>query len=194
LPQKRAKRQRATIVFVDECGMMLCPLVRRTLAPKGQTPQLLVRGRHRQKVSIMAALTLSPIRRRLGLYFRTLVNGSFNGARVAAFLRQLLRHIRGRILVIWDRWNGHRGPDVRAVEADHPRLKLESLPPYAPQLNPVEHVWSHLKWATLCNFAPADSEELDRAIGPALRTTAKQRSLLRGCWRGAKLSLPRCLW
>ena len=66
---------------------MLSPLVRRTLAPKGQTPRLLVRGRHREKVSVIAALTLSPKRGRRGLYFRTIPNGSFNGAGIAAFLR-----------------------------------------------------------------------------------------------------------
>jgi len=192
-PQKRAKRQRATIVFIDECGVMLGPLVRRTLAPKGRTPKLLVRGRRRQKVSVIAALTLSPIRRRLGLYFRTIVNGSFKGATVAEFLRHLLRHIRGRIILIWDRWSGHRGPDVRAVLADHPRLQIEPLPTYAPQLNPVEHLWSHLKWSQLCNFGPDTAEELNDAIGPALRLTAKQRSILLGCWRGARLPLPRCL-
>lgn len=172
---------------------MLSPLVRRTLAPQGRTPSLLVRGRHRQKVSIIAALTLTPRRRRHGLYFRTLVNGSFNGASVAAFLRQLLRHVRGRLTVVWDRWNGHRGPEVRAVLARHPRLQLESLPAYAPQLNPVEHLWSHLKWARLCNFVPADSAELDQAIHPVLQQTAKRQWLLRGCWQGAKLTLPRCL-
>lgn len=172
---------------------MLGPLVRRTLAPKGQTPKLFVRGRHRQKVSIIAALTLSPIRRKLGLYFQTIVNGSFNGATVAGFLRHLLRHIRGRIILIWDRWSGHRGPDARAVLEANPRLQIESLPAYAPQLNPVEHLWSHLKWSQLCNFAPDTAEELDAAIGPALKLTAKQRALLLGCWRGTRLPLPRCL-
>jgi len=109
---------------------MLSPLVRRTLAPRGQTPQLLVRGKHRQKVSIVAALTVSPRRSRLGLYFRTIANGSFDGISIAAFLRQLLRHVRGRIIVIWDRWNGHRGPSVRGVLAANPRLQVESLPAY----------------------------------------------------------------
>jgi putative transposase len=172
---------------------MLSPLVRRTLAPRGQTPQLLVRGKHRQKVSVVAALTISPVRHHLGLYFRTIANGSFNGISIAAFLRQLLRHVRGRVIVVWDRWNGHRGPDVRAVLADNPRLKLEQLPAYAPVLNPVEHLWSHLKWGSLCNFAPKDAEELDLAIKPALRGSRKQHTILKGCWQGAKLSLPRCL-
>ena len=172
---------------------MLSPLVRRTLAPRGQTPQLFVRGRHREKVSVIAALTLSPIRRRFGLYFRTVPNGSFDGAGVAAFLRQLLRHLKGKIILIWDRWSGHCGSDVRAVLADHPRLKIEQLPVYAPVLNPVEHLWSHLKWSSLCNFAPKDHRDLDAAIAPALDAITGCQSLLLGFWRGAKLKLPRWL-
>jgi putative transposase len=170
---------------------MLCPLVRRTLAPRGQTPKIFVRGRHREKVSVIAALTLSPKRRRLGLYFRTIPNGSFNGASVAAFLRQLLRHLRGKVIVVWDRWSGHRGSDVRAVLADNPRLKLEQLPAYAPTLNPVEHLWSLLKWSELNNFAPKDHLDLDGAIHPALEKITRCRSLLLGCWQGARLRIPR---
>lgn len=171
---------------------MLGPLVRRTLAPKGHTPKLFVRGRHRQKVSVIAALTLSPLGRRFGLYFRSLVNGSFTGATVADFLRQLLRHIRGRVIVVWDRWSGHRGADVRAVLDAHPRLQIESLPAYAPELNPVEHLWSQLKWGRLSNYAPDDADELDARIGPELRSMSKQRDILRACWRGARLKITRC--
>ena len=97
---KRARRQRATIVFLDQSGFLLNPLVRRTLAPKGQTPRLIIRGRHRQKVSVMAALSLSPRRARLGLLFRTIQDGYFQTEHIVAFLRDLLRHFRGRVIVV----------------------------------------------------------------------------------------------
>jgi transposase len=190
-PSKRARRQRATIAFIDECGPRLSPLVRRTLAPRGHTPKLKVRGRHRQKVSIIGALTLSPRRGRIGLYFQTIVNGSFEGESVAKFLQQLLRHIRGRVIVVWDRWSGHGGPYVRAVLARNPRLELIKLPTYAPELNPVEYLWSHLRWSALCNFAPETAAELDAAIGPQLRKAARDQNLLRSFWEGAKLPLLR---
>jgi len=80
---------------------------------------------------------------------------------------------------------------VRSVLADHPRLAIESLPAYAPVLNPVEHLWSHLKWSQLCNFAPKDSADLDKVIGPALKKTTLDQSLMLGFWRGAKLRLSR---
>lgn len=176
------------MVFIDESGALLSPLVRRTLAPKGQTPRLLVRGRHREKVSIIGALTLSPRQGRHGLYFQTLPQGSFNGDRVAKFLRHLLRHQRGRVLVVWDNWNGHKGAEVRRVLADHPRLTLESLPPYAPELNPVEHLWSHLKWSALCNFAPDTAAELNAAILPKLTAAKSDQRMMSSFWHGTKLN------
>jgi putative transposase len=172
---------------------MLNPLVRRTLAPKGKTPKLIVSGQRRQKVSVISALTLSPRRNRFGLYFRTIPNGSFNGASVADFLRQLLRHIRGRVILIWDRWSAHRCSVVKTVVADHPRLELQYLPAYAPELNPVEYLWSHLKWSELCNFVPKDADDLDRATWQSLQKTTQHQSLLLGFWRGAKLKIPRWL-
>jgi len=173
---------------------MLSPLVRRTLAPRGRTPQLVTSGQRRQKVSVISALTLSPLRNRLGLYFRTLPKGSFDGLGIAAFLRQLLRHIRGRAIVVWDRWAAHRGSAVKAVRTANPRLKLEELPAYAPELNPVEYVWSHLKWSELCNFVPKDADHLDRTIKPTLKKASRKQSLLLGFWEGAKLRMPKqCL-
>ena len=58
----------------------MAPLVRRTWAPRGQTPDFVQSGGRgpREKVSVAAALWLSPRRERLGLYFKTLVNGYFD--------------------------------------------------------------------------------------------------------------------
>lgn len=140
---------------------------------------------------MIGALTLSPKRGRIGLYFQTIVNGSFTGASVAKFLQQLLRHIQGRVIVVWDRWSGHGGPYVRQVLARNPRLELVQLPAYAPELNPVEYLWSHLRWSCLCNFAPADAEELNKAMDPVFRKTARNQELLRSFWEGAKLPLMR---
>jgi len=177
--------------MLDEGGMFLNPLVRRTLAPRGETPVLFQRGRHRQKVSLVAALTISPRRQRLGLYFRSLPDQYFNQHSVANFVRQVLRHIRGRVILIWDRWSGHRGVAIRALQAAHPRLQIEQLPPYAPELNPVEFLWSHLKWDKLANFAPCDVSELNAATLPLLHKASKDRDQLRTFWEGAELPLAR---
>lgn len=175
--------------MLDEGGMLLTPLVRRSLAPRGETPILFHRGRHRQKVSLIAALTISPRRQRLGLYFRALPDQYFNQHSVADFVRQLLRHVRGRVILIWDRWSGHRGEAIRALLAAHPRLRLEQLPAYAPELNPVEFLWSDLKWSKLANFAPHDIAELHAAVLPLLRQASHDRDQLRTFWKGAELPL-----
>lgn len=190
---KRACRLGAHLVLIDESGLLLAPLVRRTLAPKGQTPLLLQQAKHRQKVSLIAALTLSPISRRLGLYFSSLINDGFDHTAVAWFLRQLLKHLRGHVVVVLDRGSMHRGHDIRQLEADYPRLHLEQLPPYAPELNPVEQIWTHLKWNRLCNWAPPDSKTLERATYKELKGLRYDQNRLRSFWDASELPWPRAL-
>jgi transposase len=141
-------------------------------------------------VSLIAALTLSPVRRKVGLYFRSAPDRYFNQHSVADFVRHLLRHLRGKVFLVWDRWSGHRGAAIRELLARNPRLELVNLPAYAPELNPVEHLWTDLKWHRLANFAPDDVADLDRAVRPILRRTAKDPPRLMSYWRGAKLHVP----
>ena len=84
--KKSAARRRAHLVLIDESGFLLAPLVRRTLAPRGQTPLLKTWGGHRERVSAIAALTISPRRRGLGLYFCTYPRCFVNQERAADFL------------------------------------------------------------------------------------------------------------
>ena len=106
--QKKARRLNATLVFIDESGLLLAPLVRRSWAPCGKTPILYQRGRAREKVSIIAALTLSPRRHRPGLYFSLRADENVTTTWLVPFLRALTRHLRGAFLVVWDRLPGHR--------------------------------------------------------------------------------------
>jgi transposase len=143
----------------------MAPLVKRTWSWRGQRPKLFQKGRHREKVSLAAALWLSPARDRLGLIYRTRVNDYFNNQTVADFLEILLREIPTRLIVVWDRGNTHKGDPIRAqVERFRPRLSLELLPPYAPMLDPVEPVFSWLKYSRLSNYAPHNARELDQRI------------------------------
>lgn len=118
-------------------------------------------GGHRTKVSVIGAVTVSPRAHRPGFYFATAAGGYFSAAKVVGFLRDLLRHPRGKVVVIWDGGGDHKGPVVRAFLKRNPRLTLVRLPAYAPDLNPVEVVWSWLEWGRLANFVPDDLTELD---------------------------------
>lgn len=166
--------------MIDESGFLMSPLVRRTLAPEGQTPILKTKGAHRERVSVTAALTISPRRQRRGLYWRTFPGDFVNATRTAAFLRGLLRHLRGRVIVVWDGGPMHKGELIRQVLHDYPRLTLEKLPPYAPELNPVEYLWSHLKYSELPNFVPATVVHLNDAVRDRLAKTTCASTRLRG--------------
>jgi transposase len=170
---------------------LLSPLVRRSLAPRGQTPILKVPGGHRQKVSCIAGLSLSPRRRRLGLYFQTHPYQHINNQRVAVFLCDLLRHLRGRIIVVWDNGPMHKGEPIRRLLARHSRLQIEWLPPYAPELNPVEALWNHIKYGQLANFIPPDVEELDTAVTDWLINAKFDPDRLRSFYNATPLTIPR---
>jgi putative transposase len=179
---------------IDESGLLMAPLVRRTWAPRGKTPKLAQRGGTREKVSVAAAVWLSPSRDRLGLFARTLVNDYFDNWSSAAFLEALLKELPGQVVVIWDGGSMHKGDPIDQLQdlmAD--RLCLEKFPPYSPQLSPVEPVWSWLKYPRLCNFAPRDAIELDGRVVNELSSIRDAQELLQGFWHASDLPLPRPL-
>jgi transposase len=192
--EQKARRHDASLAFVDESGLLLSPLVRRTLAVKGETPVLPQRVRHREKVSVASALWLSPPRDEVGLYYRALLNESFDGLRSAILLEGLLRRLRGGVVVVWNQGGMHRGPWVRGVQQRHRgRLWIEDFPPYAPELNPAEQVWANLKNIRLCNFAAQDGRELLGAVLRELREIRWDQDLLWSFFHGSDLPLSRKL-
>ncbi len=89
-------------------------------------------GGHRKKASVIGAVSVSPTAQRLGFYFATEVGRYFSAEKVVAFLRDLLKHLRGRVVVVWDGGPNHEGPVIREFLERNKRLRLERLPPYAP--------------------------------------------------------------
>lgn len=164
--------------------------MKRSWARVGQPPVLEVDGGHRDKVSVIAGVSVSPAARQLGLYFATEPDGFFTADKVVPFLRDLLRHLRGKVVVVWDRGGNHKGPVVRKFLARNRRLTLEMLPPWAPELNPVEPVWSWLKSGELANFVPAGTGELDDEVIHRLVGLKFDPELLRALWGRSELPFP----
>ncbi len=188
--QKKARRLKASLVFIDESGLLLAPVVRRTWAPCGQTPILYQRGRARDKVSIIAALTLSPRQRRPGLYFSLRANENVTTAWLVPFLRALTRHLRGTFVLVWDRLPGHRAQVV--TEYLHRRRRdVALLPPYAPELNPVEIFWAYLKSNPLANFAATDARHLARVATRHVQRLRCRPALLRSFFDATPLFFAR---
>lgn len=166
---------------------MLQPVVRRTWAPRGQTP-LLRQWDRRDRLSAISALTVAPRRRRFGLYW-ALHRHNIRSAEVLRFLRQLHRHLPHGFTLIWDRHRPHGARCVTAWLARDRRIVVEWLPPYAPDLNPAEPVWNHTKYGDLANFAPDNLDILEGAVFDSLAATRSQRLLLAGFVRAAGLDL-----
>jgi transposase len=177
-------------VFLDESGFMLTPTVRRTLAPRGKTPIIKSWDRH-DRISAISAVTVSPKRRRLGLYFRLLPDdANAHGEDTVEFLKQLRRHVPGPMTVLWDRANIHdRSKVVRAYLAKHPEIVTEMFPGYAPETNPDEMVWEHAQHARLSNFTPEDTAELRAALTEELERVHRKPELLSAFIRHAKVPI-----
>jgi len=167
---------------------MLQPLVRRTWAPRGQTPIQYQWERH-DRLSAISALSLAPRRRRLGLYWG-LQEENIRGPDVVSFLRLLRRCLRRDMVLILDRWGVHRSARVRKyLESHGEKIRVEWLPGYAPELNPTEQVWNHAKYSDLANLAPPDLEELGRLVQSSFKRQRGQSRLLRSFFETARLRL-----
>jgi len=167
---------------------MLQPLVRRTWAPRGRTPTQEQWDRH-DRLSVISALSVSPRRRRLGLYWEN-HGHNLRAEHVVPFVRLLHRHLRRPTILILDRWSVHRSALVgKFLERQRKSMAVEWLPSYAPELNPVEQVWNHAKYSDLPNVAPSDLEELDSMVGCSIGHARSQQRLLHSFFRTAKLRL-----
>lgn len=187
--EKKARRQRRWLVFVDESGFSQRPSLRRTWAPRGETP-VLVPAFNWQRMSAAAALAYRWDGRRSRLFFQ-LKPASYDTASLIDFLRALQRALgRRRGLLLWDGLPAHKSRRMQAHLARERRwLHVERLPAYAPELNPVEMLWSNGKGRELANLCAADLGEAARAARRGLARVARHPSLARAFLAHAGLSL-----
>ncbi len=171
------------MLFLDETGLMLQPLVRRTWAPRGERPVMYCWDRH-DRLSVIAGLTLSARRRRIGLYF-AIHRHNVKTPEVEAFIRQVQRQVGRPLVVVMDRLAAHRSAAKRLK--DDERFVIEWLPGYAPDLNPVEAAWSRTKYTDLANYVPEDVLDLEIEAELSLEATKGEQKLLRSFFHAARL-------
>ena len=162
----------------------MLPVLRRTWAPCGVTPTLSVRTRSHEKVSGIGA----PRRRQLTLTVALYARLNIRGPQVLRFLRHLARHVRGPVVLVWDRGRSHKHHLVTAWLATHPRGHIVWFPPYAPELNPVELLWGYLKYGRLANLAPDTVAEIHGHVSRERRRLGRHPQLLRSFFRHSALS------
>lgn len=166
------------IVFIDESGLSERPTRVRTWGLKGQTPviQFHFNWTH---ISVIAGLTRS------NCLFR-LHESSIKKEQIVEFLKALRAHLKQRLLIIWDGLRAHRSRLVRDyVDGLDGDIQIESLPPYAPDLNPVEYLWAWLKRHALANYCPGSLAELCITARNKLKSAQKRPSIIAACWKQA---------
>lgn len=166
---------------------MLQPVRGWTWAPSGHTPIQRAWDR-RDRLSALVALSLSPRRRHIGLNYH-LQRGNVHGPDATLFLRTMHHQLQRKLIVVVDRYSVHRSAIRTLREAKTAWLCVEWLPPYAPDLDPVEAVWNHTKCVDLVNFVPDDLEELYDAVIDSLDKQARNPSLKRSYFEFAGLKL-----
>jgi transposase len=161
---------------LDESGFSEKPSVRRTWSPKGQTPVLRAPVNW-QQLSAIGALALSPDRSQVRT-FLSLHPAPIRAPQVIGFLRSLPRHLRAKVLLVWDRLSAHRAGLTRDwIASQRHWLQLEWLPAYAPELNPVENLWAYLKAGHSANFCALDLADLALHVGRRVRRVRTQDHL-----------------
>lgn len=185
--QKKARRQGACIVFIDETGFRLQPVNRRTWSPRGQTPVQRAWDR-RDRLSVIGAIVLSPRRRQITTPF-AIQETNVKAVDVVAFVKTLKRGLQRPLIIVWDRWNVHRSAEKQIAASRVQGVSFEQLPAYAPELNPVEPRWSHTKYADLANFVPDDVRQLTRSVNSSLKKHQTASRLKKSFFKAAQLKI-----
>ena len=187
--QKKARKLNAVIVFVDEAGLLLSPLVKRSWAPKGETPILKTKTRSHRKISAIGGLTTTAQGRKQGLVFRLHPMKNVGAVECVAFLEQLELNFPGRhVFVVWDGLRAHWSKKVERWLQKHSKFQTFKLPPYAPELNPIEYVWGNVKYHQLANLTPESEIELFVHAKTALCEARRNKTLLKSCLRHAPIN------
>ena len=165
-------------MFADQSGFYLLPLVLRTYAPVGQTPVIKEYLSH-DHLSAMSGITPQ------GKLYMTVQERSYKGPDVVKFLQHLLRHIPGKLLVLWDGAPIHRSKVVKEFLAKGAaaRIHLEQLPAYAPELNPDEGIWNYLKRVELKNLSCHNLSHLWLELRQAKERLRHKTHIIRACFK-----------
>jgi len=182
--ERRARRERRALAFVDESGFYLLPSVVKTYGRRAHTP-VVDEWQTRDHLSIMGGLTMD------GRVYTLVREKPLTGWQTIEFLEHLGRQLKGAALVVWDRSPIHRRAEVTGFIAavGVKNLVVELLPPYAPELNPVEWLWEHLKDKEMANLTCLDLEDLHEQFYLALNRVRGKPRLFPSFFAGAELPL-----
>jgi transposase len=177
--KKRAKREGASIFFLDEAGFQSDPPLGRTYGLKGCTPVVPTSGQ-RQSINVISAVNAR------GAFWAATYDGKLNGESFVLFLQNFMKGRPGRIFLVLDGHPAHKAKVVQNYVANlGGRLEFHRLPTYAPDLNPDEFVWSHMKTNGVSKKPLKQNESLRQRVEDDLVKIQGNRPLVRS-FIGAK--------
>jgi len=137
--KKRAQKLGAKIFFLDEAGFQSDPILGRTYGLKGKTPVVATSGQ-RQSINVISAVNAC------GQFWAATYAGKLDADSFVQFLKDFRKSQGGTVFMVLDGLAIHKAKTVmHYVDSLKGLLELHSLPPYCPDLNPDEFVWSHMK-------------------------------------------------
>jgi putative transposase len=170
------KQEKRELAFQDESAVRLLPSRARTYSLKGQTPQLNCDSKNRQYVSISGVITLTG-----KSYFEVRQMEGFKQKGLTRFLDNMNKKIRKKLLLIWNNAPSHKSQTVKdylhAQNGQQPKIWMENIPPYSPELNPIEQVWAYLK-KKLSNQFFEDTTTLCKAVEEELKKISQNKKLI----------------
>jgi len=174
-------------VLIDESGFSLVSPLKRSWSPRGQTPTERTSLNHHQRLNLLGALLVSPRMRHVRLTVHS-HPCSLGSVHVIAFLKRLLHLIPGQIVLVWDNHKIHTCPQTQAFLDQHRRrLHVYRFPTYAPELNPVEFVWTQVS-EYHAGFAAHNMKELCQRIRAGVSRTRRSKRRLLVCLKNSELS------
>jgi hypothetical protein len=180
-----AAQREAWICFQDEAGQTLRPPKARTWGRRGHTPVIDVSGKGSGRISIAGLVCVKP-GHRSRLIYRTIVHRGRKGERRSfaecdyiMLLDAAHQQLGGPIVLVWDNLNTHTSAAMRELIAARTWLHVIRLPAYAPDLNPTEGVWSHLK-RSIGNLAVRGVDQLQAIVKNRLKRIQYRTDLLDG--------------
>jgi transposase len=169
----RAKRLGARVFFLDEAGVRSDQILGRTWGLRGQTPEVATSGR-RQSVNAISAVNAR------GEFWYEIYSERLNATHFVALLRHFMRRRRGGVFLVLDGHPAHvAGIVSEYVRSLRGKLELHFLPGYAPELNPDEFVWNHLKKQGVSKKPLRSDESLRSRVHSDLSAMKSRPALVR---------------
>jgi len=168
------------MVFWDEFGFSFQEKLAHTWARKGKRPVFKRVTYDRRALSTAVALTLS------GKIYKHHFEGAIRSEQTIQALQHLQRHLPGKIILIWDRARIHTSKKVKKYLANHPEIRVELLPAYAPELNPEEYCHGNVK-QHLRNARPSNKQEIRSMLDRGFARLRRRPDLLLNFFHAAKV-------